>query len=102
MCQRMRTQQVQRAEVEQLRNVGGMDLNSYQRNWPPNLVTSASKASEKDAKVIRELLSAGHTEELIDIMDELLKKKDLYRALRVAVRLQARFVHNCRRRKKLT
>ena len=48
--------------------------------------------------MIGELLNEGHIEEPIDIMDELLEKKDLCHALRVAARV-ARFVHNCRREK---
>ena len=79
----------------------GPDWLSNQKYWPPNLVTSASKASEEEAKVIRELLNAVQTEEPMDVLDELLEKKDLFRALRVAAWV-ARFVHNCRRRKKLT
>ena len=62
------------------------------------MVTSASKASEEEAKAIRELLNTAQTEGPIDMMDELLEKKDLCRALRV-VAWVARFVHNCRRTK---
>ncbi|XP_067029387.1 uncharacterized protein [Acropora muricata] len=69
--------------------------------WPPNLMTSASTALEEEAKVIRELLNTVQTEEPIDMLDELLEKRDLRRALRVAAWV-TRFVHNCRRRKKLT
>ena len=69
--------------------------------WPPNLVTSASTALEEEAKVIRELLNTVQTEEPIDMLDELLEKRDLRRALPVAAWV-TRFVHNCRRRKKLT
>ena len=38
----------------------GPEWLSNQKNWPPNLVTSASKAPEEEAKEIRELLNAGH------------------------------------------
>ena len=63
-----------------------MDLKwlSNEKYWPPNLVTSASKASEEEAKVIRELLNTVQTEEPIDILYELLEKRELRRALRVA------------------
>ena len=63
-------------------------------------MTSASKASEEEVKEIKEFLNAVQTDGPIDMLDELLEKKDLCRALRVATWV-ARFVHNSRRRKKL-
>ena len=58
-----------------------MDLNGCltAREIGPQTVTSASKAScsVEEANVIHKLLDADHTEELVDIMDELLDKKDL-------------------------
>ena len=49
-------------------------------NWPPNPVTSASVATEEEAKVIREVLKTSQTKESVDVMDQLLEMHDLRRA----------------------
>ena len=64
-------------------------------------MTSASAASEEEAKVIRELLNTIQTKETTDVMDQLLEKHDLRRTLRVQA-WAARFIHNCRGREKLS
>ena len=79
----------------------GPEWLSDQDNWPIKQLTSASAASEEEAKVIREVLNASQTKEPTDIMDQLLEKHNLRRALRVEA-WAARFVHNCRGRKKLS
>ena len=79
----------------------GPEWLSDQDNWPIKQLTFASAASEEEAKVIRELLNASQTKEPTDIMDQLLEKHNLRRALRVEA-WAARFVHNCRGRKKLS
>ena len=64
-------------------------------------MTSASAASEEEAKVIRKVLHVCQTEESTDIMDQLLEKHDL----RHASRLEAwatRFIRNCRGRQRIS
>ena len=69
--------------------------------WPPYPVTSASTATEEEAKVITEVLKTGQTKESADVMDQLLEKHDLPQGLRVEARV-ARFIPNCSGRQKLS
>ena len=66
-----------------------------QPQWPENLVTQSSSASEQEAKVIREVLGAAQTTPEDDDLDELLKRASLQRSLRVGAWLK-RFLYNCR------
>ena len=70
-------------------------------HWPPNPVTSASPATEVEAKTIREVLTVTQTKAASDGLDELLDKHDLRRALRV-VAWVTRFITNCKTPKRLT
>ena len=70
-------------------------------SWPPNPVTSTSTASDAEAKATREVLAAAQIKPLGDDFDQLLENHDLRRALRVGAWI-VRFVHNCRKRKKLS
>ena len=81
--------------------LNGPEWLSNKENWPPNPVTSASVATEEEAKVIREVLKTSLTKESADVMDQLLEMHDLRRALRVNTWV-ARFIHNCRGRQKLS
>ena len=75
---------------------------AYQQGkMAPNPVTSASAASEEEAKVIREVLNICQTEESTDLMDQLLEKHDLRRATRVEA-WATRFIRNCKGRQILS
>ena len=79
----------------------GPEWLTKKEKWPPNPVTSASAASEEEAKVIREVLNICQAEESTDLMDQLLEKHDL----RCATRVEAwatRFIRNCRGKQKLS
>ncbi|KAK2549817.1 hypothetical protein P5673_029639, partial [Acropora cervicornis] len=75
--------------------LNGPEWLSNKENWPPNPVTSASVATEEEAKVIREVLKTSQTKEPADVMDQLLEMHNLRRGLRVNTWV-ARFIHNCR------
>ena len=64
-------------------------------------MTSASVATEEEAKVIREVLKTSQTKEPADVMDQLLEMHNLRRGLRVNTWV-ARFIHNCRGLQKLS
>ena len=81
--------------------LNGPEWLSNKENWPPNPVTSASAATEEEAKVIREVLKTSQTNDSADVMDQLLERHDLHRALRVNAWV-ARFIRNCRGRQKLS
>ena len=81
--------------------LNGPEWLSNKENWPPNPVTSASVATEEEAKVIREVLKTSQTKESADVMDQLLEMHNLRRGLRVNTWV-ARFIHNCRGRQKLS
>ena len=80
-----------------------MDLTGSptKKNWPPYPVTSASTATEEEAKVITEVLKTVQTKESADVMDQLLEKHDVRRRLRVEAWV-ARFIQNCRGQQKLS
>ncbi len=67
--------------------------------WPENPVTQSSRASEEEAKVVKEVLTVAKTQEG-DEFDHLLERVNLRRALRVGAWVR-RFVHNCRNKRKL-
>ena len=69
------------------------------RSWPENRVTQASLASEKEAKITREILNVAKIEPKSDEFDDLLKRVSLRRALRVGVWIR-RFAYNCRSKTK--
>ena len=81
--------------------LNGPEWLSNKENWPPNPVTSASAATEEEAKVIREVLKTSQTKDSADVMEQLLERHDLRRALRVNAWV-ARFIRNCRGRQKLS
>lgn len=54
---------------------------SEQENWPPDVVTKASKESDAEAKIIRELFAS--TVEVPDSFDNIMAKFGLSKALRV-------------------
>ena len=58
-------------------------------------------STEEEAKVIREALKTSQTKDSADVMDQLLERHDLRRALRVNAGV-ARFIRNCRGRQKLS
>ena len=62
--------------------------------WPPNLVTKASETSEAERKVRRELFAVG-VERANSLIDRVLEKFDLRKALRILGWI-SRFAHNCR------
>ena len=61
--------------------------------WPVDIVTSPSKESQAEAKVIKEILAVTVQVEQDD-QDNLLEKWDLWKALRITAWI-ARFVKNC-------
>ena len=69
------------------------------RSWPENRVTQASPASEKEAKITREILNVAKIGPESDEFDDLLKRVSLRRALRVGVWIR-RFAYNCRSKTK--
>ena len=81
--------------------LNGPEWLSDKENCPPYPMTSASTATEEEAKVIREVLKTGQTKESADVMDQLLEKHDLLRVLRVEAWI-AKFIQNCRGREKLS
>ena len=68
---------------------------SKEEKWPPNPVTSASPATEVEAKTVREALKVAQTKSTSDDLDKLLEKHELWRALRVGAWI-VRFVRNAR------
>ena len=68
--------------------------------WPPNLVTTASPATEIEAKTVREVLTVAQTESASDGLDEVRDKRDLRRTLRIAAWVTI-FISNCKTPKKL-
>ena len=69
------------------------------QHWPENKVTEASPASEKEAKITREILNVAKIEPDRDEFDDLLERVSLWRTLRVGVWIR-RFAHNCRNKEK--
>ena len=68
---------------------------SKEEEWPPDPVTSASPATEVEAKTIREVLKVAQTKSASDDLEKLLEKHELWRALRVGAWI-VRFVKNAR------
>jgi hypothetical protein len=64
-----------------------------QQNWPRDIITSATKESDAEAKVIRQIFAA--TVEENSKIEELLSKFDLWKTLRICSWM-ARFTLNCR------
>ena len=63
------------------------------KNWPCDIVTSATKESDAETKVIREIFAA--TVEETNEVEDLLTKFDLWKTLRICSWI-ARFTFNCR------
>ena len=58
--------------------------------WPENLVTGSSPTSEAEAKVIKEVLSLAQqpTRKDTDVIEQLLERHDLLKALRIQARVR--------------
>ena len=63
--------------------------------WPNNLVTESSPASEAEAKSPKEILNVAQIKEDADVFDQLLERVNLRRALRVGARIR-RLLYNGR------
>lgn len=72
----------------------GPEWLSEQENWPPNITTKATKESDAEAKVVRELF-ASTVEVAVDSFDYLLAKFNLSKTLRVCAWV-SRFLTNSR------
>ena len=68
--------------------------------WPEDIVTSSSKESLVEAKVIKEILTIALESEQ-DGLDNLIEKWDLWKAVRITAWI-ARFTKNCRTKEKVT
>ncbi len=68
--------------------------------WPEDIVTSPSKESLAEAKVIKEILTIAVESEQ-DGLDNLIEKWDLWKAVRITAWI-ARFTKNCRTKEKVT
>ena len=71
----------------------GPDWLSNRENWPADITLEATKESNAETKVIRQVLAVSL--EQTDPLDALLEKFCIWKTLRVCTRLK-RFVMNCR------
>ena len=71
----------------------GPDWLSNRENWPADITLEATKESNAETKVIRQVLAVSL--EQTDPLDALLEKFGIWKTLRVCARLK-RFVMNCR------
>ncbi|XP_068707690.1 uncharacterized protein [Montipora foliosa] len=65
----------------------------YPENWPSDIVTSPSKETQAEAKVIKEVLAVAIADD--KELDQLLQKWDLWRAVRICSWI-TRFIQNCK------
>lgn len=63
------------------------------QNWPPDIVTSPTKETQAEEKLIKEVLAV--TIETNDELDQLMQKWDLWKTIRVGSWV-SRFIRNCR------
>ena len=62
-------------------------------SWPPDIVTTATRESDEEAKVTKQIFALAVHE--ADAFDDLLSRRTLWRTLRVGA-WNARFLHNAR------
>ena len=62
-------------------------------NWPPNIITCATKETKAEAKIVKEVLAVALQVE--DELDQLMGKWDLWKAIRISAWV-SRFTHNTR------
>ena len=65
----------------------------FPESWPADIVTTPTKESQTEAKIIREVL--GVTVKTDDYLDLVMRKYDLWKAIRICSWV-ARFTRNCR------
>lgn len=65
----------------------------FPESWPADIVTTPTKESQTEAKIIREVL--GVTMKTNDDLDLVMRKHDLWKAIQICSWV-ARFARNCR------
>ena len=64
-------------------------------SWPPNVITSPTRESESEAKIVREVLKVAVAK--ADVLDDIMEQCRYWKAVRITAWI-ARFLHNCKKR----